>query len=143
MRFQYTVQEGHVAADLNYFSSASLSDGSITSAINGVEADTTLPEPASSLSLGATKNIVINGIIDGVDPNIEHAFTLYPNPAKSRITIEGQQIIAVTIFDSSGRRVQQRTEAGGDMSVEALPAGVYFVNVQSRRRSQVVRLVKL
>jgi len=143
MKFQYTVQEGHVAADLNYFSSASLSDGSITSAINGVEADATLPEPLSSLSLGATKNIVINGIIDGVDPNVEDAFVLYPNPAKSRITIEGEQIIAVTIFDSCGRSVLERTEVEGDMSVEALPAGVYFVTVQSRSRSQVVRLVKL
>lgn len=63
LTFKYTVQEGDISQDLDYTSATALSlnGGSIKDS-NGNNAILTLAAPGSSGSLGANKNIVVNGI---------------------------------------------------------------------------------
>ncbi|MCX7633350.1 MAG: hypothetical protein N2Z22_08470, partial [Turneriella sp.] len=65
--FNYTVAAGHVSADLDYISTTALSlnGGTIRDNINN-DADLTLPAPGATGSLGANKNLVIDGIVPTV-----------------------------------------------------------------------------
>jgi hypothetical protein len=64
LTFNYTVQDGQQSVDLDYSSSAALvtNGGSIQDHFGGLAADLTLPNPGTSGSLGANKNIVIDGL---------------------------------------------------------------------------------
>ncbi len=61
--FHYTVQNGDSSADLDYQSTAALIlNGATIVDSFGTNADLTLPNPGGSGSLGANKNIVIDGV---------------------------------------------------------------------------------
>jgi hypothetical protein len=64
LTFNYTVQDGQQALDLDYSSAAALvtNSGSIQDHFGGLAADLTLPNPGTSGSLGANKAIVIDGL---------------------------------------------------------------------------------
>src|SRR5690606_28685067 len=63
LTFNYTVQSGDVSADLDYTSTTSLAlnSGTIRDAA-GNNATLTLATPGAANSLGANKNIVIDGV---------------------------------------------------------------------------------
>jgi gliding motility-associated-like protein len=63
LTFNYTVQAGNNSADLDYLSTTALSlnGGTITNG-GGTNANLTLPAPGTAGSLGANKNMVIDGV---------------------------------------------------------------------------------
>lgn len=67
LTFDYTVQPGDTAADLDYVASQSLSlnGGSIRDAANN-DAIVTLPSPGSAGSLSANRNLMIDGVYPAV-----------------------------------------------------------------------------
>ncbi|MCH6484915.1 fibronectin type III domain-containing protein [Pseudoxanthomonas sp. LH2527] len=67
LTFNYTVQAGDTAVDLDYVSTTSLSlnGGAIRDAAANV-ATLTLPSPGAAGSLGANKNLVIDGVVPTV-----------------------------------------------------------------------------
>jgi hypothetical protein len=68
----YTVQIGDMSADLDYVSSGALAlNGGTIKDAGGNNAVLTLPAPGSAGSLGANKNIVINGIHLPGDANFD------------------------------------------------------------------------
>jgi hypothetical protein len=68
LTFNYVVLSGHSSPDLDYTSTAALSPsgGTIVATSGGTPATLTLPAPGAAGSLGANKNIVIDGIVPTV-----------------------------------------------------------------------------
>ncbi len=64
LTFQYTVQAGDTSADLDYFSTGALALNGGTIKVQGGSADASLalPTPGGIGSLGANKNIVVDGV---------------------------------------------------------------------------------
>ncbi len=66
--------------------------------------------------------------------NYELGITVYPNPAKSSVTISGNHIVSVQVLDNMGRilKIQAFKDATNPiLSVGALPVGVYHLHVQT------------
>lgn len=66
---------------------------------------------------------------------------LYPNPATSIVTIEGNDISSVVIYDVNGKLIINTTQKQIDIS--ALTKGVYSVVVISDKYRSVKKLVKI
>lgn len=66
---------------------------------------------------------------------------LFPNPATSIITIDGENISSVTIYDVNGKLVLETKQK--QMDVSALAKGVYSVVVISNNNKNVKKLVKM
>lgn len=74
LSFTYTVQAGDQASDLDYVASSSLElNGGTIHAVDNTAATLTLPAPGAAGSLGANKNIVVDGnrpLITSVTPSL-------------------------------------------------------------------------
>ena len=74
--------------------------------------------------------------------------TISPNPVDDWLKVavtEGVTITAVTVFDALGREVfnkQQKTVSSGELPLDHLLAGTYFLNVQTDRGVAVKRFIK-
>ncbi len=66
---------------------------------------------------------------------------LYPNPATNIVTIEGENISSVMIFDMNGKVVVETTQK--QIDITALAKGVYSVVVISDKNRSVKKLVKM
>ena len=68
LTFNYTVQAGDLSADLDYTSTTALvlTDNSSIKDLAGNAATLTLPSPGAANSLGANKNIVVDGVVPAV-----------------------------------------------------------------------------
>jgi len=81
--------------------------------------------------------------LGGLDTQQENSMkiALYPNPTSSNLIIETEELIqTVSIFSITGVLEQQETTKS--FSVEALPAGIYIVNVTTEQGIQSARFVK-
>lgn len=74
-------------------------------------------------------------------------FKLYPNPAKGTLWIEhhARRPMLISLFDLSGKRLQQQTAAPGRESVDisALPAGLYILRADDGTATAQHRLVQV
>jgi hypothetical protein len=71
-----------------------------------------------------------------VDENESISLVVYPNPATDRLTIESEEVIRqCEIYDLTGQLVETLENASERMeiSVEALPAGIYVVRLVTDR----------
>jgi hypothetical protein len=76
--------------------------------------------------------------------------TVYPNPAKTRITIEtakDPKNLSLVLFNYSGQEISKirLVESRTDLDISTLPAGIYFYRIYSAGNSQssVGRIVKM
>ena len=71
---------------------------------------------------------------------VEHVqFTIVPNPAVEKITIH-KVVNNVTIYTLTGKHVLETTSSS--ISVASLPAGVYFVRIQTEQGTGIQKLIK-
>lgn len=75
------------------------------------------------------------------------AFSVYPNPAQDKITIEGEHFASnsvVTILDLQGRQVQSSTlnASKSTLDISNLTQGVYFVRIEDADKIGVQQLIK-
>lgn len=87
----------------------------------------------------------ITNIEDAI-PEQKYTFKLYPNPASGILNIEGETgITGITIFDASGRIVQDLNNPGGAQNVivniNELSRGYYIVNIKSEGYSEIRKLI--
>lgn len=76
----------------------------------------------------------------------ETTFTVYPNPANDRLYISGRDagaVSRVSIFDTFGRSVMAEQLMTGEhsMNVSQLPAGVYFIRIETAGSVSAHRIV--
>ena len=77
---------------------------------------------------------------DAVIENAASAFNVYPNPTTGKVTVEGEDIAAIAIYNAAGQLIKVVNTTTVDMS--AFGTGVYFLNiVDSANNSTVQRVV--
>ena len=140
----------HTATELNtsHFTVQHSTDGSSFTDIGTVKA---IGSGANSYSF--TDNKPANGInyyrLESVDKDgastyskvvscewlvVSKQLTVYPNPAKSFVTISGSHIASVQVVDNIGRVVKivsLKDATNPTLSVSGLPGGVYHLRVQT------------
>jgi hypothetical protein len=84
----------------------------------------------------------------GLDENSESLFSVYPNPAKNEIFIQGLEEGTDYTFeakDISGKRVALNIVKSGNqalVSVQEWPNGMYFITIKSSEHQEVFKLLK-
>jgi hypothetical protein len=71
------------------------------------------------------------------------ATRIYPNPAKDYLTIDSQELLHFEILDQTGRSILQLEGVEGrqDVSLEALPAGLYFMVLRKDKQQHIRKLL--
>lgn len=72
------------------------------------------------------------------------ALRLFPNPAVNEVNLsteKGLILEQVTVFNLAGQRVMEQTVANGQITVGSLPAGNYFIEARSGKKTLVEQLV--
>lgn len=67
--------------------------------------------------------------------------SIFPNPCSSILTLDGQDISSVTIFDMNGKMMI--SSAKKQIDISALPQGIYSVVFISGKNKSVKKLVKI
>lgn len=74
--------------------------------------------------------------------NAESGFVLYPNPVKNELKIEtkgGEKIIGkAKIFDLSGKLLQESSLENGQIEVQNLIKGIYFIQIEDKKGTKSV-----
>ena len=65
---------------------------------------------------------------DAVEGNKDSEITLYPNPAKEKVTIEGLEAAEVQVFNAFGQLVKT-IQGTNEINVSDLPQGVYLLRI--------------
>lgn len=77
---------------------------------------------------------------DAVIENAASAFNVYPNPTTGMVTVEGENIAAIAIYNAAGQLIKVVNTTTIDM--RALGTGVYFLNiVDNANNSSVTRVI--
>ena len=129
-------------------------------AIMGGQSETlTITLNSIGLSMGTdyTANLIINtndeenpqfivpvmlAVTDGVEETVEQLASIYPNPATSMVTLKGENLNSVAIYNVAGQLVRivklSNMENTIDMNVEA---GVYFFSIYDNNGNNSVQRV--
>lgn len=78
----------------------------------------------------AANNFMIHRADEGIDETADNGFKIYPNPANSKIYVEGENIGVVEVYNSLGQKVNT-VEGSENTSVDvaSYENGVYLVRV--------------
>ena len=115
------------------------------------QTDATILDSTTNDNDGTITNFVTTVLVDGVfdctisDVGFEEdaisTFKIYPNPTNSNLTISTTETInAIRIYTAAGSLIQ--TEIATTFSVEELPAGIYFIEVQTANSISTTRFIK-
>ncbi len=101
-------------------------------------------EGEPQLQASVSTLIIENEVTSGNTLNAAPTLRLYPNPAGEQVRIYGGEGAAVTIFDASGRVLEQiaNYREGMDLSIGGLASGVYLVKLGSGKGEMWLRLLK-
>ena len=103
---------------------------------------TSTPEAAASWEIDFVR--VIGQDVNAVNEN-EAMIGLYPNPAREQVSFTLDSDAQVSVFDMTGRMVNQMNIAAGNaqLGVSELESGVYFVNFRfANGTTAVAKFVK-
>ena len=131
---------------INFPNNLGLSCNYIDSAIylNGKTASFGLPNFIDSYSYTNTIYNCATGINEVDNKNL--SMKIYPNPAQQSFTIElpQQQNFNLFVYDVTGRKVVQRTNTTGAVSINCsgFTSGIYFVQAVNEKNSLSCKLIK-
>jgi hypothetical protein len=95
-------------------------------------------KPEVEITLSAT-------IIVGITEAKSSTFNVYPNPTSGELTIEMRdmryEICDIAIFDVFGKKVSHLT-ISHPISISSLPAGVYFLRIQTENEVVTKKVIK-
>ncbi|HAT65494.1 MAG TPA: hypothetical protein DCS66_12985, partial [Flavobacteriaceae bacterium] len=99
---------------------------------------------SSSGNYGAEEsaNFSTEGFL-GIGSNILDGIAIYPNPAKTNVTIANAENANVVIYDVLGKVVYSKKNIALTQEVEVskLQIGTYFVKIDKEGQSKVERLI--
>ena len=89
-------------------------------------------------------NTVFLGPSVGVDETGWQTFTLFPNPVKAQLTIQGIEMQHVSIYSVAGQLVYDLDVRGDQVVIdmEPLPAGLFLVKAFTSQGTQVAKVMK-
>ena len=82
-------------------------------------------------------------VTDGVEETVNQFASIYPNPATSQVTLEGENLNSVAIYNVAGQlvRVEKLGKVNNTLSLD-LESGVYFFSVYDNNgNNSVTRVV--
>jgi hypothetical protein len=161
LTFRYTVQRGDSSSNLDYTATTSLElNGSVIVDAAANNADLTLSVPGSAGSLGANKNIAVNGLLSDEQGDVIIRNNII-NPSRGEETILNYRLdqrssVTITVYDLAGDPVKTlfRGTAGPGMNEvswdgksrrgRAVVQGVYLivVKIEKDRHVRKVLVVK-
>ena len=107
-------------------------------------------EYAAEITLNSCVDTSFCKIVDrnGLEHSILNNFSVYPNPATDKITVEWSAEVSISevlMLDARGRTIQVIdgfTDKRLEISLNNLANGVYFINVASENEQQIIKFVK-
>ncbi len=123
----------------------SLTDSSVTLS-NGTLVNFTLTGATSNWLSGSIITTGNTCTLSTTDFDVSSNFKIYPNPAKSTITIDLLSIdnSNIEVFDINGRKVlsQKLNANSNNINIDNLSSGVYLFKVNSDQGSAISKVVK-
>ena len=100
----------------------------VTSVLNGVESS------PSNKAIYGNYTVGENTVLE---------VTLFPNPAKDRVTVKGEGLQEVAVYDVAGRQVMRHVVGGNEVLVDlsGLNQGVYFFRVSTEQGCLLQKVV--
>jgi hypothetical protein len=68
----------------------------------------------------------------GLTEKPESLLTIYPNPAKEKVTIDGIEVAEVQVYNAIGQLVKT-VRNSNEIGVEGLPEGVYLLHIHDKQ----------
>ena len=92
----------------------------------------------------ATHSVYVRHCIDGIQDPAFSQLSIFPNPFSTHVSVELPGYFKVTLSDATGR-VLHEYQAQNKLSLNTcdIQAGIYFITVKSKQKSQFNRLLKL
>lgn len=123
------------------------------------------PRLMSSIAVGTAPRVFLRGSMDdvmlwdreltaseitsfcqvsSVEENTLGAIVVYPNPLNDVLKIKsnGVQIRSISVFDSEGKLILEKTQDFDSINLETLTRGVYFVKIQDENSANTYKVVK-
>ena len=74
----------------------------------------------------------------------ENSYSIFPNPAKNSILIEGNidEIVSYEITATDGKTLQEGLFNNSNISIENLKSGIYFIKIKGKQREKMTRFLK-
>ena len=79
--------------------------------------------------------------VDGVEETVAQLASIYPNPASSQVTLDGDNLSAVAIYNVAGQLVRIEQLGGVNTLNLDLEAGVYFFSIYDNNGNNSVQRV--
>ena len=77
-----------------------------------------------------TNNISVSeGVVQGINPELEALLSVYPNPSTDVVNVEGVNVISIDVLDLNGKVV--RTSSSSDVDVQGLAKGLYSLKIEA------------
>jgi hypothetical protein len=74
----------------------------------------------------------INAYPLNIKQNEMEDYAVFPNPARETISVQGEGIVGIQIFDLSGKLVIENTSnSGNSISVSDLTTGLYTIKIET------------
>ena len=89
-------------------------------------------------------SIAVNSTGYDVEEHATENINMYPNPANSQITVEGQQITRIRLISSQGQTVLDQNYVSINavtLDISLLSKGIYVVKVTTKTRERICRIV--
>lgn len=84
---------------------------------------------------GEVEDLCFTGRTVGIDPDLSIQVSVYPNPFREELLIKSDRpVYAVHLIDIHGRKLETKTSGQGidwRISTDILPAGIYFVEIET------------
>lgn len=89
-----------------------------------------------------TRYILDVDMTDGVSEKDSDAISIYPNPAKDKLNVNGENIQSISMFNIVGQVVYHSENADSSQTIElgGMPSGIYMVKVVSADNEIVKRI---
>ena len=88
----------------------------------------------------ASNPLTVTVLWDAVQENGQ-VTSIYPNPAKDMLRVEGKDILQVELFNIVGQKVLSIDEGFDAIQLDQLASGLYFIHLQSKQGEQTLKLI--
>ncbi|MEN9913756.1 MAG: Secretion system C-terminal sorting domain, partial [Bacteroidota bacterium] len=100
-------------------------------------------------SIDSTASFSLNCNCSGAgisDINESNTLMIYPNPTNGDFTITGLELVgtvsSLTLTDMNGKVVKVLDTKATKFSMDSIKPGVYFLNIISENKQEVLKIVK-
>jgi hypothetical protein len=131
-----TIQAQNSIGGIN--SSASVNDKNPYS-IGEIFVNNTIPNSNSSGIVGAYSTLLFkttNGVLSVNDADV----TVFPNPTRSEITIQGKGVMfneEIELYNLSGKRIFKQKPLNSQINLSDIPVGIYLLKISESKTIQI------